>query len=69
VGTKSERRTDNLEFHISVAHTDNKISYQCSTLIRNSIVSVAHTDNRFYEYHVKASVCTSGCREWWSGRI
>jgi len=33
---KSERRTDN------------KISYQCGTLIRNSIIRVAHTDNRFY---------------------
>jgi len=33
---KSERRTDN------------KISYQCGTLIRISIISVAHTDNRFY---------------------
>jgi len=28
--------------------TDNKISYQCGTLIRNSVISVANTDNRFY---------------------
>jgi len=30
----------------SERQTDNKISYQCGTLIRNSIMSVAHTDNR-----------------------
>ena len=33
----------------SKRRTDNKISYQCGTLKRNSIISVALTDNRFYD--------------------
>ena len=33
---------------ISVGHTDNRISYQCATLMRNFIISVAQTDTKFY---------------------